>query len=180
MSRLEDTYKEAAVPALREKFGYKNIMQVPKLEKIVLNMRFGDIKDNTKAMESAVSELGLIAGQKPIVLKARRSVSNFKLRKGMDIGAKVTLRKDRMFEFADKLINIAIPRIRDFRGVSPSAFDGRGNYTLGVKEHLMFPEINYDKIDTIRGLDIIIVTTANTDEEAYELLRQLGMPFVQA
>ena len=180
MSRLEDTYKEAAVPVLREKFGYKNIMQVPKLEKIVLNMRFGDIKDNTKAMESAVSELALIAGQKPIILKARKSVSNFKLRKGMDIGAKVTLRKDRMFEFADKLINIAIPRIRDFRGVSASAFDGRGNYTLGVKEHLMFPEINYDKIDTIRGLDIIIVTTANTDEEAFELLRQLGMPFVQA
>lgn len=180
MSRLLDKYKEVAVPALKEKFGYKNVMQLPKLEKIVINMRFGDCKDNTKAMEAAVSELALIAGQKPIVTKAKKSVSNFKLRKGMDIGAKVTLRSNRMYEFADKLMNVAIPRIRDFRGVSASSFDGRGNYALGVKEQLMFPEINYDKIDKIRGMDIIFVTTAKTDEEAYELLKLMGMPFVQA
>lgn len=180
MSRLQDKYNEVAIPALQEKFGYKNVMQMPKLEKIVINMRFGDCKDNTKAMESAVNELALIAGQKPIVMKAKKSVSNFKLRKGMDIGAKVTLRKDRMYEFADKLINIAIPRIRDFRGVPASSFDGRGNYALGVKEQLMFPEINYDKIESIRGMDIVIVTTAKTDEEAFELLKALGMPFVQA
>ncbi len=180
MSRLMDKYKEVAVPALKEKFGYKNVMQLPKLEKIVINMRFGDCKDNTKAMEAAVSELGLIAGQKPIVTKAKKSVSNFKLRKGMDIGAKVTLRSTRMYEFADKLMNVAIPRIRDFRGVSASSFDGRGNYALGVKEQLMFPEINYDKIDKIRGMDIIFVTTAKTDEEAYELLKLMGMPFIQA
>jgi large subunit ribosomal protein L5 len=180
MDRLLERYNELAVPSLKERFGYKNVMQIPKIEKIVLNMRLGDCKDNTKAMESAVSELGLIAGQKPIVVKAKRSVSNFKLRKGMDIGAKVVLRSSRMYEFADKLINIAIPRIRDFRGVSPSSFDGRGNYALGVKEQLMFPEINYDRIDRIRGLDIIIVTTAKTDEEAFELLKALGMPFATA
>lgn len=180
MNRFREKYNEVAVPALKEKFGYKNVMQMPKLEKIVINMRFGDCKDNTKAMESAVSELALIAGQKPIVTKAKKSVSNFKLRKGMDIGAKVTLRADRMYEFADKLINVAIPRIRDFRGVSASSFDGRGNYALGVKEQLMFPEINYDKIDKIRGMDIIFVTTAKTDEEAYELLKMMGMPFIQA
>lgn len=179
-SRLEDLYKASAVPALQEKFNYKNVMQIPKLEKIVLNMRFGDCKDNPKAMEAAVKELGLIAGQKPIILKAKKSVSNFKVRRGMDIGAKVTLRADRMYEFADKLINIAIPRIRDFRGVSASAFDGRGNYALGVKEQLMFPEIDYDQISQIRGMDVIFVTTAKTDEEAFELLKALGMPFVQA
>jgi len=180
MSRLLERYRDTAVPALKEKFGYENTMQVPKLEKILINMRFGDCKDNTKAMESAVSELALIAGQKPIVIKAKKSVSNFKLRKGMDIGAKVTLRASRMYDFADKLINVAIPRIRDFRGVPASSFDGRGNYALGVKEQLIFPEINYDQIERIRGMDIIIVTTAHTDEEAYELLKQLGMPFMQA
>ncbi|MCL1802452.1 MAG: 50S ribosomal protein L5 [Eubacteriaceae bacterium] len=179
MSRLRDKYKEDVVPALQEKFGYTNIMQVPKLEKILVTMRFGDIKDNTKAMEAAVNELAIISGQKPIVIKAKRSVSNFKLRKGMDIAAKVTLRAERMYEFADKLINIAIPRIRDFRGVNPASFDGRGNYAMGVKEQLIFPEINYDQIERIRGLDIVIVTTADTDEEGYELLRQLGMPFAQ-
>jgi large subunit ribosomal protein L5 len=179
MARMKDLYNEKAVPALNEKFGYQNVMQIPKLEKIVLNMRFGDCKDNSKAMEAAVNELALISGQHPIVVKAKKSVSNFKLRKGMDIGAKVTLRSDRMYEFADKLINIAIPRIRDFRGIKPSSFDGRGNFALGVKEQLIFPEINYDKIDQIRGLDIVFVTTAKTDEEAYELLTQLGMPFAQ-
>lgn len=179
MNRLKELYNETAVPALKEKFGYKNVMQLPKLEKIVLNMRFGDCKDNTKAMEAAVNELSLIAGQKPIVIKAKKSVSNFKLRQGMDIGAKVTLRAERMYEFADKLLNVAIPRIRDFRGVKSASFDGRGNYALGVKEQLIFPEINYDKVDTIRGMDIVFVTTAKTDEEAYELLKLMGMPFVQ-
>ncbi len=179
MSRLQDLYNEKAVPALKEKFGYANVMQVPKLEKIVINMRFGDIKDNTKGMEAAINELTIISGQKPVIVKAKKSVSNFKVRKGMDIGAKVTLRSDRMYEFADRLINIAIPRIRDFRGVNVS-FDGRGNYALGVKDQLIFPEINYDKVDIIRGMDVIFVTTAKTDEEGYELLKQLGMPFVQA
>ncbi len=179
MTRLQDRYKEVAVPALQDKFKYSNVTLLPKLEKIVVNMRFGDCKDNTKAMESAVKELEQITGQKAIITKARKSVSNFKLRKGMDIGAKVTLRQNRMYEFADKLINVAIPRIRDFRGVSASSFDGRGNYALGVKEQLMFPEINYDKVEMIRGMDIVFVTTAKTDEEAYELLKQLGMPFVQ-
>ncbi|MBR5995488.1 MAG: 50S ribosomal protein L5 [Eubacteriaceae bacterium] len=179
-ARIKELYDEKAVPALKEKFGYKNVMQIPKLDKIVLNMRFGDVKDNTKAMESAVSELTTIAGQKPLVIKARKSVSNFKLRKGMDIAAKVTLRHDRMYDFADRLINIAIPRIRDFRGVPSSSFDGRGNYALGLKEQLVFPEIEYDKIEKIRGLDIVFVTTAKTDEEAYELLSQLGMPFERA
>ncbi len=179
MTRLQDRYNEVAVPALNDKFKYGNVMLVPKLEKVIVNMRLGDCKDNTKAMESAVKELEQITGQKAIITKARKSVSNFKVRKGMDIGAKVTLRKDRMYEFADKLINIAIPRIRDFRGVSPSSFDGRGNYALGVKEQLIFPEINYDKVETIRGMDIVFVTTAKTDEEGYELLKQLGMPFAQ-
>lgn len=179
MSRMQDKYNETAVPALRDKFKYGNVMLVPKLEKIVVNMRFGDCKDNTKAMESAVKELEQITGQKAIITKAKKSVSNFKVRKGMDIGAKVTLRKDRMYEFADRLINIAIPRIRDFRGISASSFDGRGNYALGIKEQLIFPEISYDKVDVIRGMDVVFVTTAKTDEEAFELLRQLGMPFVQ-
>ena len=155
-------------------------MQIPRLEKIVVNMRFGDCKDNTKAMESAVNELAQITGQKPLMIKAKKSVSNFKLRKGMDIAAKVTLRGDRMYEFADRLMNVAIPRIRDFRGVPASSFDGRGDYALGLKEQLVFPEINYDKIDKIRGMDIVFVTSANTDEEAYELLAQLGMPFERA
>ncbi len=176
-SRMQDLYNEKAVPALKEKFQYKNVMQVPKLEKIVVNMRFGDCKDNTKAMESAVQELATITGQKPLITKAKKSVSNFKVRKGMDIGAKVTLRSDRMYEFADRFINIAVPRIRDFRGLPASSFDGRGNYAVGVKEQLIFPEINYDKIDQIRGMDIVFVTTAHTDEEAMMLLKNLGMPF---
>ncbi len=176
-ARLYNLYNEKIAPALTEKFGYKNVMMVPKLEKIVINMRFGDVKDNTKSMESAISELGLIAGQKPIVIKAKKSVSNFKLRKGMDIAAKVTLRGDRMYEFFDKLVNVAIPRIRDFRGIPASSFDGRGNYSLGLKEQLVFPEINYDKIDKIRGMDIVFVTTAHTDEQALEMLKLFGMPF---
>jgi len=179
MTRIQDRYKEVAIPALKEKFNYSNVMQIPKLEKIVINMRLGDVKDNTKAMEAAVKDLATIAGQKPLVVKAKKSVSNFKVRKGMDIGAKVTLRGDKMYEFADRFINLAIPRIRDFRGV-PVSFDGRGNYAYGVKEQLIFPEINYDKVESIRGMDIIFVTTANTDEEGKELLAQLGMPFVQA
>lgn len=180
MNRIKELYETKAVPALKEKFGYTNVMQIPRLEKIVVNMRFGDCKDNTKAMEAAINELTIITGQKPVVVKAKKSVSNFKLRKGMDIAAKVTLRSDRMYEFADRLMNIAIPRIRDFRGVPSSSFDGRGNYALGLKEQLVFPEINYDKIDKIRGMDIVFVTSAKTDEEALELLTQLGMPFVRA
>ena len=180
MTRIKEFYESKAVPALKEKFGYENVMQIPRLEKIVVNMRFGDCKDNTKAMESAVNELAQITGQKPLMIKAKKSVSNFKLRKGMDIAAKVTLRGDRMYEFADRLMNVAIPRIRDFRGVPASSFDGRGDYALGLKEQLVFPEINYDKIDKIRGMDIVFVTSANTDEEAYELLAQLGMPFERA
>ena len=180
MNRVKELYINKAVPALKEKFGYKNVMQIPRLEKIVVNMRFGDCKDNAKAMESAISELTIITGQKPLEIKAKKSVSNFKLRKGMPIAAKVTLRSERMYEFADRLMNIAIPRIRDFRGVSTSSFDGRGNYALGLKEQLVFPEINYDKIDKIRGMDIVFVTSAKTDEEALELLTQIGMPFVRA
>ena len=180
MNRVKELYINKAVPALREKFGYKNVMQIPRLEKIVVNMRFGDCKDNAKAMESALSELTIITGQKPLEIKAKKSVSNFKLRKGMPIAAKVTLRSERMYEFADRLMNIAIPRIRDFRGVPTSSFDGRGNYALGLKEQLVFPEINYDKIDKIRGMDIVFVTSAKTDEEALELLTQIGMPFVRA
>lgn len=180
MNRIKEVYETKAVPALKEKFGYTNVMQIPHLEKIVVNMRFGDCKDNTKAMEAAINELTIITGQKPVIVKAKKSVSNFKLRKGMDIAAKVTLRSDRMYEFTDRLINIAIPRIRDFRGIPSSSFDGRGNYALGLKEQLVFPEINYDKIDKIRGMDIVFVTSAKTDEEALELLTQLGMPFVRA
>lgn len=177
MPRLKDKYLNEVVPALMEKFKYKNIMQVPKLEKVVINMGLGDAKDNSKAFEAAVSDLAIIAGQKPIITKAKKSVSNFKLREGMNIGTKVTLRSDRMYEFTDKLLNIALPRVRDFRGVSSKSFDGRGNYALGVKEQLIFPEIEYDKVDQIRGMDIIFVTTAKNDEEALELLSLLGMPF---
>jgi len=175
--RLKDKYINEVVPALKQKFGYKNINEVPRLEKIVLNMGLGDVKDNAKSFESAVAELSVIAGQKPLVTKAKKSISNFKLRQGTNVGAKVTLRKDRMYEFADKVMNIALPRVRDFRGVSPDSFDGRGNYALGVKEQIIFPEIDYDKIEKVRGLDIIFVTTAKTDEEGRELLRLLGMPF---
>lgn len=177
MARLKETYKDQVVPALMEKFQYDSIMQAPKLDKIVLNMGIGEAKENHKFLENAVEEMSLIAGQKPVVTKAKKSVSNFKLREGMAVGCKVTLRGDHMYEFFDKLVNVALPRVRDFRGVSKTSFDGRGNYALGIKEQLIFPEINYDKIDKIRGMDIIITTTANTDEEARELLKLLGMPF---
>ncbi len=177
MPRLRDKYKNEVMPALQQKFGYKNVNQIPKLEKIVVNMGLGDLKDNSKSFEAVVGELAMITGQKPIVTKAKKSVANFKVRQGMNIGAKVTLRSDRMYEFADKLVSIALPRVRDFRGVSGKAFDGRGNYTLGIKEQLIFPEIEYDKIEKVRGMDIVFVTTAKTDEEAYELLQLMGMPF---
>ncbi len=177
MARLKTTYKEQVVPALMEKFQYESIMQAPKIEKIVINMGVGEAKENQKFLDNAVEEMTIIAGQKPVVTKARKSISNFKLREGMAVGCKVTLRGAHMYEFFDKLVNIALPRVRDFRGVSKTAFDGRGNYALGVKEQLIFPEINYDKIDKIRGMDIIITTTANTDEEARELLKLMGMPF---
>ena len=179
MPRLQEVYNEQVIPKMMEMFGYKNIMEVPKLEKIVINMGVGKAKENAKILESAVSDLTIIAGQKPIITKAKKSVANFKLREDMPIGCKVTLRKAQMFQFADKLINIALPRVRDFRGVSDKSFDGRGNYSLGIKEQLIFPEIEYDKIDAIRGMDIVFVTTAKTDEEARELLRFLGMPFAQ-
>lgn len=177
MARLKTTYNEQVVPALMEKFQYESIMQAPKIEKIVINMGVGEAKENQKFLDNAVEELTIIAGQKPVVTKARKSISNFKLREGMAVGCKVTLRGEHMYEFLDKLVNIALPRVRDFRGVSKTAFDGRGNYALGIKEQLIFPEINYDKIDKIRGMDIIITTTANTDEEARELLKLMGMPF---
>jgi len=178
-SRLQEKYENEVVQALMEKFGYKNIMEVPKLEKIVLNMGVGEAKDNSKVLDAAVSDMQIIAGQKPVITRAKKSIANFKLRENMPIGCKVTLRKSQMFEFADKLMNVALPRVRDFRGASSKAFDGRGNYAIGVKEQLIFPEIEYDKIDKIRGMDIIFVTTAKTDEEARELLRFLGMPFAQ-
>ena len=178
-TRIKEKYLNEAVPALQQKFGYKNPMQIPKLSKIVINMGLGDCKDNPKALEVAVKELAAIAGQQPLVTKARKSIANFKLREGMNIGAKVTLRGSRMEEFMDKLVNIALPRVRDFRGVSTKAFDGRGNYALGVREQLLFPEIEYDKVEKIRGMEMIFVTTAQTDEECKELLRLLGMPFAQ-
>ncbi len=177
MSRLRDTYENEIKTEMIKKFGYKNVMQVPKLEKIVINMGVGEARDNAKILESAVKDLTEIAGQKPVICKAKKSVANFKLREGMPIGCKVTLRGDRMYEFADRLINLALPRVRDFRGVSADAFDGRGNYALGIKEQIIFPEIEYDKVDKVRGMDIIFVTTANTDEESRELLRLFGMPF---
>ena len=178
-TRLQEKYQKEVVPAMIEKFGYKNIMEVPKLEKIVINMGVGEAKDNQKFLEAAVNDLTIIAGQKPILTRAKKSVANFKLRENMAIGCKVTLRKKKMYEFADKFMSIALPRVRDFRGVSSKSFDGRGNYSIGVKEQLIFPEIEYDKIDKVRGMDIIFVTTAKTDEEARELLRFLGMPFAQ-
>ena len=180
MSRLLEKYKSEVVPALTKKFSYKNVMQVPKLEKIVINMACGDAVGNAKALESAVADLTTIAGQKPVITRARKSLAAWKLRQGMPIGCKVTLRGRRMYEFLDKFMNIALPRVRDFRGVSRKSFDGRGNYAVGVKEQLIFPEIEYDKIDKIRGMDIIIVTTANTDEEAREFLALMGMPFANA
>ena len=177
MSRLRDTYENEIKKAMTEKFGYKNVMQIPRLEKIVINMGVGEAKENSKILESAVKDLTTISGQKPVITKAKKSVANFKLREGMSIGCKVTLRGERMYEFADRLVNLALPRVRDFRGVSAESFDGRGNYALGIKEQIIFPEIEYDKVDKVRGMDIIFVTTANSDEEARELLRLFGMPF---
>ena len=176
-SRLQEKYTKQVAPAMMEKFGYKNIMEIPKLDKIVINMGVGNAKENPKGLEKAVEEMEIISGQKPVITRARKSVANFKLREGMPIGAKVTLRSDKMYYFLDKLVSVSLPRVRDFRGVNPNAFDGRGNYALGVKEQLIFPEIEYDKIDQVRGMDVIFVTTAKTDEEARELLKLLGMPF---
>jgi len=177
MARLKEKYLNEVAPAMMQKFQYKSVMQIPRLEKVVINMGLGDTKDNAKGLDSAVSELGTITGQKPVITKAKKSVAAFKVRQGMSVGAKVTLRGSKMYEFLDKLFNIALPRVRDFRSVSANSFDGRGNYSLGIKEQLIFPEIEYDKVDKIRGMDIIFVTTAETDEEARELLRLLGMPY---
>ena len=177
MVRLKEKYAEEISKALMEKFSYKNVMQLPKLEKVVLNMGLGEAIANAKALDSAIGDMTIISGQKPVVTRAKKSIAGFKLREGMPIGVKVTLRGDRMYEFVDRLVSIALPRVRDFRGVSPKSFDGRGNYTLGVKEQLIFPEIDYDKVDKIRGMDITIVTSASSDEEARELLKLLGMPF---
>ena len=179
MNRLEQKYVETVKPSLMKEFGYSSVMECPKLEKVVLNMGVGDAIANPKALEEAVAELTEIAGQKPVITKAKKSIANFKLREGMSIGCKVTLRGERMYEFLDKLFNISLPRVRDFRGVSATAFDGRGNYTLGVKEQLIFPEINFDKVAKVRGLDIVIVTSGKTNKEAYSLLKELGMPFVK-
>ena len=178
-TRIKEKYLTEAVPALQQKFGYKNVMMIPRLEKIVINMGLGDCKDNAKALETAVAELTEIAGQKPQVTQAKKSIANFKLREGMNIGAKVTLRGERMYEFMDKLMNIALPRVRDFHGVSDKAFDGRGNYALGIREQLLFPEIEYDKVEKVRGMEMIFVTTAHSDEECKELLRLMGMPFTK-
>jgi len=175
--RLKDKYKSDIVPAMIQKFGYKNVMQVPRLEKVIVNMGLGEAILNSKIIDAAVSDIMTITGQKPVVTKAKKSIAAFKLRAGMSVGAKVTLRGERMYEFVDRLVNVALPRVRDFRGISPKSFDGRGNYGMGVKEQLIFPEVDYDKIDKIRGMDIIIVTTAKTDEEARELLKLMGMPF---
>ncbi len=177
MTRLKDFYKSEITPALQKRFNYKNIMQTPRLEKVVINIGLGEAIQNPKAIDSAVEDIMTIAGQKPVVTRAKRSIAAFKVRAGMPIGAKVTLRGDRMYEFVDRLLNVALPRVRDFQGVSGKSFDGRGNYSLGIKEQLIFPEINYDKIDKIRGMDVVFVTTARTDEEAKELLKGFGMPF---
>ena len=177
MSRLKEQYQNEIVDALIKKFGYKNIMEVPKLDKVVINMGVGEAKDNAKALDSAVADMEKITGQKAVLTRAKNSVANFKLREGQQIGCKVTLRGERMYEFLDRLVNLALPRVRDFRGVSNNSFDGRGNYTLGVKEQLIFPEIDFDKVNKLRGMDIVFVTTAKTDEEGHELLAQLGMPF---
>ena len=176
-ARLKETYDNVVFDALKEKFGYKNVMEVPKLTKITINMGLGEAKDNAKIMESAVAELALISGQKPVITKAKKSIANFKVRQGMPVGAKVTLRGDNMYVFADKFFNISLPRVRDFKGVSKNSFDGRGNYSMGIKEQLIFPEINYDQVDTIKGMNIVFTTTAKTDEEAAALLELLGMPF---
>lgn len=179
MARFKQKYEEQVKNAMMEKFQYSSIMEVPKIEKVVINMGLGSAKDNNKVIQAAVAELATISGQAPVVTKAKKSIANFKLRAGMAIGAKVTLRGNRMYEFTDRLISIALPRVRDFRGVNPNSFDGRGNYTLGVKEQLIFPEINYDQVDSVRGMDITFVTTAKTDEEARELLKLMGMPFTK-
>ena len=179
MSRLKEQYQNEIVDAMIKKFGYKNIMEVPKLDKVVINMGVGEAKDNAKLLESAIADMEKIAGQKAVVTRAKNSVANFKSREGMPIGCKVTLRGEKMYEFVDRLINLSLPRVRDFRGVNPNAFDGRGNYALGIKEQLIFPEIEYDKIDKVRGMDVIFVTTAKTDEEARELLTQFNMPFAK-
>ena len=176
-ARLRETYNNEVFNALKEKFGYKNVMEVPKLTKITINMGLGEAKDNAKIMESAVAELALISGQKPVITKAKKSIANFKVRQGMPVGAKVTLRGDNMYVFADKFFNISLPRVRDFKGVSRNSFDGRGNYSMGIKEQLIFPEINYDQVDVIKGMNIVFTTTAKTDEEAAALLELLGMPF---
>ncbi len=176
-TRLKDNYRTEVFNTLKEKFQYKNVMEVPKLTKITINMGLGEAKENAKVLESAIKEIALIAGQRPIVTKAKKSIANFKVRQGMPVGAKVTLRGDRMYEFADKFFNIALPRVRDFKGVSRNAFDGRGNYSMGIKEQLIFPEINYDQVETIKGMNIVFTTTAKTDEEAQALLELLGMPF---
>ncbi len=180
MPRLKDKFRDEVVKTMMERFGYKNPMQVPRLEKVVINMGLGEAIQNSKAIDAAVNDLMIISGQRPVVTKAKKSIAAFKLRAGMNVGCKVTLRGDRMYEFVDRLFNIALPRVRDFRGISPKSFDGRGNYSMGVREQLMFPEIDYDKIDKVRGMDIIFVTTARTDEEGRELLRLLGMPFKAA
>ena len=177
MSRLKDTYKNEIVDAMMKKFGYKNKLQVPRLDKIVINMGVGEAKDNAKVLDSAVRDLEIISGQKAVLTRAKKSVANFKIREGLAIGCKVTLRGEKMYEFLDRLVNLSLPRVRDFRGVNPNSFDGRGNYALGIKEQIIFPEIEYDKVDKVRGMDIIIVTTANTDEEARELLTLFNMPF---
>ena len=179
MSRLKEQYQNEIVDAMIKKFGYKNIMEVPKLDKVVINMGVGEAKENAKVLESAIADMEKIAGQKAVVTRAKNSVANFKIREGMPIGCKVTLRGEKMYEFVDRLINLALPRVRDFRGVNPNAFDGRGNYALGIKEQLIFPEIEYDKIDKVRGMDVIFVTTAKNDEEARELLKQFNMPFAK-
>ena len=177
MARLKDTYVNEVAPALMKKFGYKSVMQIPKIEKVVVNVACGEARDNAKILDAIVSDIRQITGQQPVLCKAKKSVANFKLREGMTIGAKVTLRGDKMYEFVDRFFNLALPRVRDFRGINPNAFDGRGNYSVGIKEQLIFPEIDYDKIDKVRGMDICFVTTANTDEEARELLTLMGAPF---
>jgi large subunit ribosomal protein L5 len=179
LSRLKEQYQNEIIGAMIKKFGYKNIMEVPKLDKVVVNMGVGEAKENAKVLESAVADMEKISGQKAVLTKAKNSVANFKIREGMPIGCKVTLRGERMYEFVDRLVNLALPRVRDFRGVNPNAFDGRGNYALGIKEQLIFPEIEYDKVDKVRGMDVIFVTTAKTDEEARELLTQFNMPFTK-
>ena len=179
MEKLREQYEKEVIPALMKKFNYKSVMEVPKLDKIVINIGLGDVKENPKSLENAIKDLAQITGQQPVITKARKSIAAFKLREGVNVGCKVTLRGEKMYEFADRLINLALPRVRDFRGVNPNAFDGRGNYALGIKEQLIFPEVEYDKVDKVRGMDIIFVTTAKTDEEARELLTLFNMPFAK-